>query len=89
MDLRVVLTAFAALFVAELGDKTQLTVLALAASTQKPWAVFLGGAAALVALTALAAFLGGAITRAVPEIVIRRTSAALFVVIGVWMWFKK
>lgn len=89
MDLRALLTAFAALFVAELGDKTQLTVLTLAASTQKPWAVFLGGAAALVLLTALAAFLGGAVTRAVPEPVLRRASAALFVLMGLWLWFKK
>jgi Ca2+/H+ antiporter, TMEM165/GDT1 family len=89
MDARVLSVAFVTLFLAELGDKTQLAVLTLSASTQKPWTVFLGASAALVLLTALAALLGGVVGRVVPELVLRRASAALFVVMGVWMWFKK
>ena len=89
MDWRVFLTAFLTLFVAEVGDKTQFAAMTLSASSKKPWAVFLGGAAALALLTGLAAFFGGAVTRVVPEPVLRRVSAAMFVVIGFWMWFKK
>lgn len=89
MDLRVWLSSFLALFLAELGDKTQLTVITLSASTRKPWTVFLGGAAALVLITALAAWAGAAVTRVVPEPVLRRGAALLFVGMGVAMWFKK
>jgi putative Ca2+/H+ antiporter (TMEM165/GDT1 family) len=88
MDSRVFLTAFLTLFLAELGDKTQIAVMSLSASTKKPWAVFLGGTLALATLTGLAAVFGEAITRAVPELVLRRVSAVLFVGMGAWMWFK-
>jgi Ca2+/H+ antiporter, TMEM165/GDT1 family len=88
VDLKTFLASFAALFVAELGDKTQLTVLTLASSTRKPWPVFLGGTAALVLLTALAAALGGVVTRWVPETVLKKTAAALFILLGVWTWVK-
>jgi putative Ca2+/H+ antiporter (TMEM165/GDT1 family) len=89
MDARVLLSAFLALFVAELGDKTQLAVLTLSASSRKPWSVFLGGAAALVLLTGLAALVGEAVFRAVPATTLRRASAALFVAMGFWIWFRK
>jgi putative Ca2+/H+ antiporter (TMEM165/GDT1 family) len=88
MDLRVLLTSFLTLFLAEVGDKTQLAVMSLSASTKKPWTVFIGGSLALVVLTAIAAFFGEAITRVVPELVLRRISASLFVIIGVWLWVK-
>jgi putative Ca2+/H+ antiporter (TMEM165/GDT1 family) len=88
MDFRVFTSAFLTLFVAEVGDKTQLAVMTLSASTKKPWTVFLGGTLALALLTGLAAFFGETITKAVPEVVLRRVSASLFVVIGVWIWVK-
>ncbi len=88
MDLRVFLTAFLTLFLAEIGDKTQIAVMSLSASTKKPWAVFLGGTLALAVLTAIAAFFGETITRVVSETVLRRVSATLFILIGGWMWFK-
>jgi putative Ca2+/H+ antiporter (TMEM165/GDT1 family) len=89
MDWRVALTSFLTLVLAELGDKTQLLAMSLAASSKKPWMVFLGGSAALMLLTGLAAFFGEAITRAVPEAILRRVSAGMFVCMGVWLWFKK
>ena len=88
MDLKVAVTAFAAIFLAELGDKTQLAAIAMAASTKKPLSVFAGGAAALVAVTGIGVVFGEALVRAVPEIYIRRAAAALFVVIGGVLWFK-
>ena len=47
MDWRVFAATFAALFVAELGDKTQLAVITLTSKHQNPWSVFLGATAAL------------------------------------------
>ena len=89
MDRQVFIGAFLALFVAELGDKTQLAVLTLSASSRKPWSVFLGGAAALVLLTGIAALVGEAVSRAVPAVILRKLSAGMFVAMGVWIWFKK
>ena len=82
------LAAFAALFLAELGDKTQLVVITMSASSKRPLAVFLGGSLALVVLTGIGAIAGEAITKVIPELLLRRTSALLFVAIGIWTWCK-
>jgi putative Ca2+/H+ antiporter (TMEM165/GDT1 family) len=89
MDLRVFATTFATLFLAEMGDKTQLAAINLTASTGRPLSVFLGGAAALAAVTGLGVIFGEGIVRAVPEAYIRRGSAVLFIGIGISMWFKR
>jgi putative Ca2+/H+ antiporter (TMEM165/GDT1 family) len=88
MDIKTFFATFTALFLAEMGDKTQLAVISLSASSRKPLSVFLGGAAALVALTALGAVFGGAVARLVPEGTLQKGAAILFVILGVWMWFK-
>jgi Ca2+/H+ antiporter, TMEM165/GDT1 family len=85
MDWRVALSTFAALFVAELGDKTQLAAMSLSASTKKPLSVFVGGTAALAAVTALGVLFGDALLRVVPERLIRKGAAVLFIGMGVWM----
>jgi len=82
------LTAFAAIFIAELGDKTQLAILALSASSKSPFSVFLGGALALVLLSAIAVVAGEIVTRYVPANVLSKIAAVLFVAIGIWTWFK-
>ena len=46
MDLRIFLTTFGIIFLAEMGDKTQLAAMTMAADTKKPWAVFLGASLA-------------------------------------------
>lgn len=85
MDWRVAASTFAALFIAELGDKTQLAAMSLSASTKKPLSVFIGGTAALAAVTGLGVLFGDALLRAVPERLIRRGAALLFIGMGVWM----
>jgi putative Ca2+/H+ antiporter (TMEM165/GDT1 family) len=78
-------STFGLLFVAELGDKTQLTVLSLSSKYGAPWLVFLGGSAALTAVTALGAIGGQGLTRVIPERVILWISAGAFVVLGILM----
>ena len=87
MSFRVFATTFATLFLAEMGDKTQLAAINLSASTRQPWAVFLGGTAALAAVTGLGVIFGEG--RVVPEGYIRRGAAMLFVGIGIFLWFNK
>ncbi len=75
----------ALLFVAELGDKTQLAVLGLASREAAPWAVFLGGSLALVAVTGLAVVGGQQLCRVVPRGVLLRAASALFIAMGILM----
>ena len=77
--------AFGVIFVAELGDKTQLAVLAQTCKYRRPWAVFLGASLALIAVTALGATGGQLVSQVVPPIVLRWMAAAAFVVMGVFV----
>lgn len=65
MDPKLLLTTFAAVFLAELGDKTQLAVLSLAAGTKSRWTVFAGASAALVASTLLAVIVADQVAKRV------------------------
>jgi putative Ca2+/H+ antiporter (TMEM165/GDT1 family) len=75
-------TTFASIFLAELGDKTQLATLSLAAGERQRWTVFVAAALALVASTAVAVLVGEALARVVPPTYIKRAAGALFVVLG-------
>ena len=70
------------LFVAELGDKTQLAVISLTGNRQALWPVFMGGALALTAVTALGVVGGQGLCRLIPERLLRWISAVAFVIMG-------
>ena len=89
MDLKLALTTFGLLFLAELGDKTQLAVFTLVAKHKQPLPIFLGGALALVAVTAIGALVGQGVAQVVPEEVLKKGAAVMFVVLGVLIWFDK
>jgi putative Ca2+/H+ antiporter (TMEM165/GDT1 family) len=88
-ELRILLSTFALLFVAELGDKTQLAVISMTAKHKAPLWVFLGASLALVAVTLIGVLGGELLTRFIPEDVLRKIAAVLFVGMGVLMWFNK
>ena len=88
-EVRVMLSTFALLFVAELGDKTQLAVISMTAKHKMPLWVFLGATLALAAVTAIGVLGGGLLTRFIPELVLRKIAAVLFVVMGILMWFDR
>jgi putative Ca2+/H+ antiporter (TMEM165/GDT1 family) len=87
VDWKLFASTFAAIFLAELGDKTQLATLSLASGGSR-WVVFAGAALALVASSALAVLAGEAVARVVPPVWIKRGAGALFVVLGVLMLVK-
>ncbi|MBN1205969.1 MAG: TMEM165/GDT1 family protein [Myxococcaceae bacterium] len=90
MDFKLMATTFVAVFLAELGDKTQLATLTFATSGQSRWAVFLGSAAALVATSAIAVLAGEAITRVISPALLKRLAGVAFVVIGAWvLWSSR
>lgn len=85
MDLRVLITTFGIIFLAEMGDKTQLAAMTMAADTKKPWAVFLGATLALAAVSALGVLVGSVIGTYVPLEWVKRAAAVAFIVIGILM----
>jgi putative Ca2+/H+ antiporter (TMEM165/GDT1 family) len=82
MDLKLLGSTYVAIFLAELGDKTQLATLSLAAGRSR-WTVFLGSALALVTSSLLAVLGGELVARTIPPIYIRRGAGMLFLVLGV------
>lgn len=80
--LTTILTTFVTVFLAELGDKTQLATLSFASSSDSKWAVFIGSAVALVATSAIAVLTAGVIARYANPTYIKLGSGALFVVLG-------
>ncbi len=82
MDWQVFLTTFGILFVAELGDKTQLAVITQVCRYRRPWMVFWGATLALALVTALGAGAGHLVARFVPAIWLRRLAALGFLVMG-------
>lgn len=88
MEIRTILTVFAALFLAELGDKTQLAVVSFTASGRSPWAVFAGASLALVASSGIAVIGGQALLRVIPAPVLQLVAAGIFVVVGILVGFE-
>ncbi len=89
--LRVALSSFVMIFLAELGDKTQLAVFSLATESRSPWAVFLGAGAALLLSSALAVLLASLVERSLPEAWtkgVRLAAGGLFVLVGIWTIWK-
>lgn len=89
--LQTALTSFGLVFLAELGDKTQLAVFALASRTRAPWAVFVGAGAALLVSTALAVALGSLLSRILPASatrVLHYVAGSLLVLVGAWTIWK-
>ncbi len=89
MDWKALATSFGLVFLAELGDKTQLTTMTLAAQREAPWAVLIGSASALVVSAALGVALGGLISEVVPQEYIRTGAGIAFIIIGVLLVLRK
>lgn len=82
-------TTFGALFLAEMGDKTQITAITLAAQTQSPLSVFLGAAIALALVSLIGIVVGTALGRYLPENLLHKVAASAFIIIGVLMLWGK
>ena len=78
-------TVFAAIFIAEIGDKTQLATLLFSAEGQTSrWIIFAGSAAALVAAAAIGVIVGAQLERFVKPQTLKIVAGAGFIAIGVW-----
>lgn len=83
LNAKLIVSTFVMIFLAELGDKTQISTFALATNSKSMLSVFIGAAGALVLTSLIAVVLGGVIGRFVPEKVIKFVSAAVFIGFGV------
>ena len=89
MDWKTSLSAFALIFLAEMGDKTQLAAISMVAKTRAPWAVFLGTSLALVLVSLLGVVFGQVLLHYVRVEVVHRIAAVAFIAIGVLMLLGK
>jgi len=81
MDWKMFFSTFALIFLAELGDKTQLTALARSATGSK-WIVFAAASLALACSTLVAVLFGTVIRRYIPEHYIKIAAGVLFLIFG-------
>jgi len=88
MDLKLMLTTFGMIFLAELGDKTQLATMAFAAEGRSRLAVFIGSAGALVLTSLLGVVFGASIAKLIPPNYVKGGAGVLFVLLGLWMLFS-
>jgi putative Ca2+/H+ antiporter (TMEM165/GDT1 family) len=86
MDLRLFATVFMTIFVAELGDKTQLATLLYASDMDHPkLTVFMAAASALVLTSALGVAAGAVISEFVNPKALRWIAGAGFIGVGIWV----
>ena len=83
MILTLLFTTFVTVFLAEMGDKTQLTTITLSSTTNKPLAVFIGSSTALILATLLGALAGGSIANLIPAFLLKLLSGIVFLFIGI------
>ena len=83
MIITLIFTTFFTVFVAEMGDKTQLTTITLSSTTNKPLAVFFGSSLALILATLLGALAGGSIANLIPAFLLKLLSGIVFLIIGI------
>lgn len=86
------LGTFTSVFVAELGDKTQLATMALSSGSDSHAArvrIFVAAALALTLSSALGVFAGAFASKWISPLVLRRVGGVLFLVMGAWMLAKK
>ena len=85
MDIKLLSTVFVTVFVAELGDKTQLSTMLYASNARNStWIVFLGAALALILSSALGVFAGELIGSRINPKLLSRIAGIGFIAVGLW-----
>jgi len=89
MDYKILLTVFSTVFIAELGDKTQLATLLFAADRHvSKLTVFFGASLALIVASALGVLAGGVLSQYVSEKYLHYLAGIGFIGIGIWTVLK-
>jgi putative Ca2+/H+ antiporter (TMEM165/GDT1 family) len=89
MNWHIFASTFGLIFLAEMGDKTQLAAISMVAKTGDRVAVFLGAASALAVVTLIGVLGGTALLRVLPADLLHKLAASAFVVMGILMLWGK
>jgi putative Ca2+/H+ antiporter (TMEM165/GDT1 family) len=87
--LKIIFSTFFLVFLAELGDKTQITTMMLASESKSKTAVFIGSASALICSSLLGVLAGTLINKYIPESIIKISSGTAFIIIGILFLLNK
>ena len=89
MEYKVLVTVFVAVFIAELGDKTQLATMLFAADKQvSKFTVFVGASMALIVASAIGVLAGSLISQFISEKQLNYVAGIGFIGIGIWTLVK-
>ena len=89
MDWKILATVFASVFIAELGDKTQLATLLFAADKEtSKLTVFAGASLALIVTSAIGVLAGSVLSQYVSEKTLSYLAGTGFIIIGIWTLAK-
>ncbi len=83
MDLALLASTFVTVFLAELGDKTQLAIVTISGTSPRPGAVFAGSSCALVLASLLGAGAGGSLSTVIPTDTLQLAASVGFLVLGI------
>ena len=89
MDWKIFLTTMGTIFLAEMGDKTQLAAILLTSKTGRPLAVFGGAVLALSLVTLIGVVVGEGLISIIPQAVLKKGAAIAFILVGLWMLLGK
>ncbi len=89
MDWKIFTAVLVSVFIAEMGDKTQLATMLFAADKEvSKWTVFFGASLALVATSAIGVLVGSALSHYISEKQLHYLAGAGFIIIGAWTLWK-
>ncbi|RLA91360.1 MAG: hypothetical protein DRG20_01635 [Deltaproteobacteria bacterium] len=89
MEWKIFFSTFLTIFLAELGDKTQLAVLTITTQTKKPLIIFLAAILALGLSSLIAVVLGNLIGKVIPSLLLKRIAALAFILMGIMIFLGK
>ncbi len=89
MDWKMIAVVFGSVFIAELGDKTQLATILFASNKEaSKWLIFIGASLALITTSAIGVFAGGFLSQFVTEKQLSIAAGIGFILIGTWTLIK-
>jgi len=89
MDWKIFAAVFVSVFIAEMGDKTQLATMLFASDKEvSKWTIFFGASLALIATSAIGVLVGSAVSEYVNEKYLHYAAGTGFILIGLWTLWK-
>lgn len=87
--LKIIISTFILVFIAELGDKTQLTTMLLSSQSSYKLGVFIGSSLALICSSIIGVIIGSLLNKYIPPHFLQKSAAIAFLIIGILLLFNK